>query len=242
MKRSPPLVKGQYYHIYNRGALKQTIFREDYDYLRWKNLLEWYLHFDYTYSMFLKRKRIAERKGQPPGLIREQIARLHKIKEKLVEVNSWTALPNHFHLTLKQLCENGISKYLQKISNAYSHYFNRKYKSSGSVFQGRFKSVLIETDEQLIHVCRYVHINPPTAGIITKDDLQNYPWSSLQTFLNNEPDNITDKSLLLDYFGSIKKLKDFTMAQIKEEEIATLDGLTIDDDFGWYKTKNKRAS
>ena len=84
-------------------------------------------------------------------------------------------MPNHFHLLLKQTIDNGISHFLSKFTNSYTKYFNTKYNRVGPVFQGVFKSVHIESDEQLMHLSRYIHLNPVVSAVVEKQNLLSYP-------------------------------------------------------------------
>jgi putative transposase len=97
---------------------------------------------------------------------------------------------------------------MTRLINSYTRYFNTKYKRVGPVFQGVFKAVHIESDEQLIHVSRYIHLNPLVSFIITEKNLFDYPWSSLNSFIKNDPGFINPKPIL-DNFPSINDYKKF---------------------------------
>jgi len=90
-------------------------------------------------------------------------------------------MPNHFHFLIRQSKENGISKFMSLISNSYTKYFNTKYKRVGPLLQGTFKAVLIESDELLVHVSRYIHLNPIISGLVK--DLEDYRWSSYLEYI-----------------------------------------------------------
>lgn len=72
-------------------------------------------------------------------------------------------MPNHFHLLIKQTEQNGISEFVGKFSNSYTKYYNTKHNRVGALLQGQLKAVLIESGEQLIHVSRYIHLNPTSS-------------------------------------------------------------------------------
>lgn len=105
-----------------------------------------------------------------------------KIQSKrFVDVSCFAIMPNHFHLLVKETEENGISRYMQRVQLAYTHYFNTKYASSGHTFQGTYKSVHVKDDRQLMHLSAYIHKNPrELAGWKGKEF--EYPWSSLQDY------------------------------------------------------------
>jgi putative transposase len=79
-------------------------------------------------------------------------------------------MPTHLHLTLKQLKENGITIFMSNILNSYTRYFNTKHNRKGPLWEGRFKNILIETEEHLLHLTRYIHLNPVTAYLVNKPE------------------------------------------------------------------------
>ena len=92
-----------------------------------------------------------------------------------VEVYAYVLMDNHYHLLLKTNKPN-ISKSMQWFGTTYTRQYNIKHKRNGHLFQGRFKSFLIENDEYLMHLSCYIHRNPLRAGIVSR--LVDYPWSS----------------------------------------------------------------
>lgn len=136
-------------------------------------------------------------------------------------------MPNHFHLLIKQGSKNGISKFLKQITNAYTEYFNKKYKRTGSLMQGPFKAVKINTEEQLVHLSRYIHLNPIVANLVK--NLEDYQWSSRREFLDSRK-SLCQKSLILDILGSQSKYKDFIDSQVDyAKHLKSLQDLTMDD-------------
>jgi len=90
-------------------------------------------------------------------------------------------MPTHVHLILKQLTSDGISDFIGKVLNSYSKYFNTKHKRKGPLWEERFKNILVITDEQLLHLTRYLHLNPATALIVEKPE--DWPYSSYCEYL-----------------------------------------------------------
>jgi putative transposase len=131
-------------------------------------------------------------------------------------------MPNHFHLILRQLQENGIAQFMQKLGTGYTMYFNKKNKRSGSLFQGTFKAIQIEHDEYLTHLSRYIHINPVELiesmwkenGIQnwdkTNEFLENYRWSSYLDYIGvkNFP-SVTNREVINSYFQNEQSYKNF---------------------------------
>jgi REP element-mobilizing transposase RayT len=83
-----------------------------------------------------------------------------QIDDRLVHILSYSLMPNHFHLVVRQKEANGVAIFMKKLATAYSMYFNTKYKHSGTLFQGRFKSSHVNTEEYFRYIFAYVHLNP----------------------------------------------------------------------------------
>jgi putative transposase len=103
-------------------------------------------------------------------------------KNRYVELVNISLMPNHFHLLVKEIEEGGISRYMQRVLNSYTKYFNTKYGKSGHLFQGPYKIVHIETNEQLLYLSAYIHRNPRSLEK-WKNKESKYPWSSFQDCL-----------------------------------------------------------
>lgn len=214
-----PLVTGQYYHVYNRGVNKQPIFQGRRDYKRTLETLEFYsFNSKLRFSKFLL-------------LSQEEKANfmdsLHKANNKLVDIVCYCLMPNHFHLLLSQLRNNGISKFMANLQNSFTRYFNTKHERIGPLLQGQFKAVLIEDDNQLLHVSRYIHLNPYSSYVV-KDlrGLEQYQWSSFPEYLGKLVIEICNKDMILSQFKDSEDYKKFVFDQAdyqrKLEEIKHL--------------------
>lgn len=215
--------ENEYYHILNRGVDKRQIFQDDEDRYR-------FLHGIYEFNdsaitaPFIKRigKHISEASYKS---IREAFSK-DKKRDKLVEVCCFCLMPNHFHLILKQLKDGGISKFMHKLGTGFTNYFNGKNERNGSLFQGRFKAVHIETDAQMMHLSRYIHVLNPgelvepqiREGIVNdpaklKDFLKNYKWSSYLDFIGQENySSLINKEAVAGYFKTEKEYEKFAMS------------------------------
>ena len=202
--RKNPLVNSHYYHIFNRSVAKETIFIDGADLYRGIELLNYYhcTVSPFPYPQFKKRSQKTQRK----------IIDSLKQKEKLVEIISFCLMPNHFHLLLKQLVDDGISNFLRKFQDSYAKYLNKRYERVGSVFQNPFKSVLVKNDSQLLHLSRYIHLNPYSSSIVKrKDQLLNYPWSSLSEYRFEEKAGFCHPEIILDQFIDRKEYLKFVL-------------------------------
>lgn len=144
---------GEYYHIYNRGNSKQRIFHDREDHAHFMGLL-------YACNQKENFKIDNLRKDQS----------LYEVDKYsiLVNIGAYVLMPNHFHLLLTHEDEdNNVSKFMQKISTAYVMYYNKKYKRTGGLFEGKFKSQHLNTDRYLKYIFSYIHLNP--VKLIQKD-------------------------------------------------------------------------
>ena len=106
------------------------------------------------------------------------------VSHRLVDLACYSLLPNHYHFLIKQLTEDGISKFIHKLEMGYAKYFNYKYQRSGSLFAGTYQAIQVETDEYLIYLSGYINANPEIHGHAKSE---KWPWSSYRDYLNLRP-------------------------------------------------------
>lgn len=213
------LVTDEYYHVFNRGVARQPTFVSKSDYFRALLALDYYQYANPPIK--LSKFKVLSREDKYKLLSERDTS-------KLVDIISYVFMPNHFHLLLKQNIDNGISKYLSKFTNSYTRYFNIRHNRVGSVFQGVFKAVSVETEEQLLHLSRYIHLNPYVSSVVTKSDLLSYPWSSLNSYISNEASFINADSVL-SRFKKSYSYKDFVLNHADyARELEIVKHLTID--------------
>ncbi len=191
----------EFYHLYNRGVEKRTIFLDNSDYKRFIELL--YLA---NSSRAIDMRSIYEN--------------FHSIYEwerdaPLVSIGAYCLMPNHFHVLLTPLIDNGVTVFMGKLGTSYSMYFNSKYNRTGTLFQGKFKAQWAESDQYHKYLFSYIHLNP--IKLIQKDwkeqgiqDPQKalvyakaYKYSSLQDYTTEHSRVerlILDKAAFPDYF------------------------------------------
>ena len=115
-------------------------------------------------------------------------------------IHAYCLLNNHYHLLMETPSGN-LSQIMQHINGAYTNYFNTKRKRSGHLFQGRFKAILIEADEYVTELSRYIHLNPVRAGMVKRPE--EYPWSSYRDYAGERSTPEWLKTgLVLGYFGN----------------------------------------
>lgn len=144
-----------YYHVFNRGVAKQLIFLDSHD-------------KDY----FLK---IVQRHLDPTDKAIKGDGTAYRKFDKDLELLCYCLMGNHFHLLFYQAQDpDAVTGFMRSLATAYTMYFNKKYKRVGPLFQGIFKASRIDTDDYLLHITRYIHLNPRTYKTYHYSSLRNY--------------------------------------------------------------------
>jgi len=164
-------VSDSYYHIYARGGSRHNIFLEPADYQYFLELLRRYLS---------------------PEDIRNNAGISYAKLDNDIELLAYCLMRNHFHLLVYQVNNGGMQRLMRGVMTAYSRYFNTKYRQSGSLFESRYKASRITTDEYLMHISRYIHLNPTR--------WREYPYSSLQYYLRQSEIDWLQEERILDLF------------------------------------------
>lgn len=200
------------FHIFNRGVEKRDIFLDDSDRKRFLLLL-CILQGDVFFNHI---SRLAREFGQRGRLALEEVEK-NIMDARIVELVNFVLMPNHFHLTLKELKEDGITKFMSRLGNSFTKYFNIKYMRSGYLFGSCFHRRLIDSNEYLLHLSAYTHRNPrELKGWKNKE--HNYPWSSYQDYTAlNRWGRFLESSIILDQFSSAKEYDDFVKTSTTKE-------------------------
>ena len=197
--RKDKLVSDNIYHVYNRGVEKRSLFADNYDYTRFINGL---IIFNDTKPVVNPKQRVKDIKSGN-----------HKRKQ-MVDVLAFCLMPNHYHLLLRQRVNGGITEFMRKLGGGYVNYFNLKHQRVGTLFQGKFKSVLIDDESQFTYIPFYIHLNPLDMHCSDWRDkgvgdskkainfLDNYKWSSHSDYIGQSDFSlILQKDFLSENFG-----------------------------------------
>lgn len=206
--RRTPIVPGEIYHVFNRSIARQPIFPQKRNYQRALDVINYYV-YEKPGLRFSFLDRLA------PNLKKEFLDDLKKTGKKQVELYAFCLMPNHFHFLLKETQPQGIKKFMSNIQNSYAKYFNTRTERTGALFQAMFKAIRIQTDEQFLHVMRYIHLNPLTSYELKEvEELETYPWSSFIDYLGKRNLSIITTQNILRSFSSIAKFKEFIFDQV----------------------------
>jgi len=183
--RETPLITGEFYHIYNRGVDKRNVFENTYDHTRFLESLSVFNSEDPIGSIF--QHRFQNPSLSPP-------------RTKLVHIIAYCLNKNHYHLILEQVADHGIEKFMQKMGAGYTRFFNTKYNRSGALFEGKFKSKHIDTNEYLLYVSAYVNLNFHVHKISPRGSR-----SSIGEYTGTDKRNLCTKDIILTHFKSGKQ-------------------------------------
>lgn len=212
--RKTKFAPGEYFHIYNRGNSKQNIFLAERDFARFLFLILYFQseqsfnNISYHITHFIKHR------------VFNKIKEMDKFtKDRKVNLIGFTLMLNHFHLIVEEIKDGGISDYMQRIQNAYTKYFNAKYRKSGHLFQGPFKAVHIDDNRQLLHLSAYVHRNIRELKH-WKNREHCYEWSSYQDYIvRSRWGQLLIPDIISGQFGSGNKYQDFIRKSNTKESL-----------------------
>lgn len=219
--RTAPIVTDEIYHVFNRGIARAPIFSTSSHFLRFLDLIDYYRFQDtpVSYSQF---------RGIEKETREEIFNRLVKGNRRYIEILAFCLMDNHFHFLLKQIVDKGVAKFIGNLQNAHAKYFNIKTERTGPLFQPMFKSVRIVTDEQLLHISRYIHLNPSTGYLVEIKNLEAYPWSSLACYVGDCNYSFVSTELILEIITK-KKYKEFVYNQAEyQRELGKIKHLTLE--------------
>ncbi|MFH0792103.1 MAG: transposase [bacterium] len=234
-KRNLQIANGEFYHIVKRGIEERNIFLDQEDRYRFLNSV---LVFNDKAPVPWMSRAFWHQRDPATLLTTGYIPQL-----PLVEIHAFALMTNHFHLLVRQIMDNGIATLMQKLGG-YSYYFNKKNNRTGTLFQDRYRTVLIKTEEQLKNTFNYIHTNPISLiesewkkGIIGDvghaDNFlrKEYAWSSYRDYLgeSNFP-TLVHTDFFMNLYGNKEAIKEDTDSWIKykiniESELSTSPGL-----------------
>lgn len=220
-----PLVTNEIYHVFNRGIDRRPTFTNIGEYKRAIEVISYYRFFNHSMKLSYYLNLAQDRR-------KEVMNEILLKNERCVDLLAFCLMPNHFHFLIRQVVDNGISKFMSNVQNSYTRYFNTKQDRIGPLFLDQFKAVRIESDEQLLHVSRYIHLNPLTSFVVKNfSSLLEYRWSSLIEYIKVLNSPICETRTILGYFSYNKsKYKNFLEDQVQyQQELHKIKHLLFDE-------------
>lgn len=195
--RKEQFINGEYYHIFNRGNNKRIIFADDQDFARFFQSMAEFNSIEPIGSIFEN------------SFKKDLLGGLASKSPKLTDFTCYCLNPNHFHFMLKQLTDGGIKKFMHRVGTGYAMYYNKKYSCNGSLFQGKFKAIHIDSNEYFLHLSAYINLNNGVhqlGGKTSKSSWDEYILGRT---------GFCEKNIILSQFKNSEEYKKFAEDSIK---------------------------
>lgn len=195
--RKVALITGETYHVFSHSVQNIPIFKGERE-----------------GRLFLEAMRFYLQQNPPVKFSVYRTSRDRfpiKLDKKIVTVICYCLMPTHFHLILRQEQDDGIKQFMHRVLNSFAHYICIKFDMRGHIFEGNFKAVRVEDEEQLVHLSRYIHLNPVTSYLV--ENPSDFSFSSYPIYLGKNSSDFICPSPVLQHFSSSKKYEEFVMDQ-----------------------------
>lgn len=211
--RTEALVRGGIYHVFNKTLDKLNVFENNNNAYSFTQRLKYYRSVKAKVSF-------SKLKNSNQDFQRKMWNDVFFKKYFKVEILVYCLMPNHFHFLLKQITGNGVTKFMSDILNSFTRYFNLKYERKGPAFLTQFKARAIKNEQVLIHVSRYIHLNPYLSGLVREPpDLKYYQFSSFKEYVYKTRSSLSETNLILSLFHyNRKRYKDFVLNQAEHQK------------------------
>lgn len=220
MNKRSVLVSNQIYHVFNRTVGNDILFPSKNEFSRLLELVNYYRFPQRMKYSFYKRLSIDKRN--------DYLEEYSKLKS-LIEIYAFALMPNHYHFLLKQKQNNGIKIFISNIQNGFAKYINVKHDRHGGLFQDTFKRKWVGTDEELLHVSRYIHLNPVTSYIVNFNYLLSDVATSFRNYVNEDKNGFVNIDIILSLVGGSEKYRKFVEDQVSyQRELGKIKHLIIE--------------
>ena len=228
------------YHVLSRGVDKRKIFLCDEDRYRFIHDL-----FEFNDTEPVNNLTYRFRNKNNKDIVSPYIGSVGKGRREyrrlLVNLHAFCLMPNHYHLLVSARVKDGVTSFMRKLNIGYAKYFNGGYERTGALFEGRYKSVPIQSDAHFIHIPYYIHLNPldlimPEWRKREISDskeamkfLGKYKWSSFQDYIGkkNFP-SVTQREFLNEFFEGPAQYKKDTLKWLKEMNLEEIKQVTLE--------------
>jgi len=167
-------------------------------------------HYYHVYNRGCNQERIFANQENYVFLLR-RIKKL--LPDYALRIIAYCLMPNHYHFLLRPEEDGALSPFIQRLFNSYTQAFNKQQGRSGTLFEGRAKSVLVDTDAYAIHLCRYIHLNPVQAGMARHPG--DWPYSNYLEWVEQRDGTLVDRKFVRQYFPTATDYEKFVLSEMK---------------------------
>jgi putative transposase len=168
-------------------------------------------HYCHVYNRGCNRENIFVTADNYAYLLR-QVKRI--LPGSLISIIAYCLLPNHYHFFARADTDDAISRFIQRLFSGYMQAFNKQQKRSGTLFEGRAKSVEVTDDLYAVHLCRYIHLNPVAAGLAQRPE--DWPYSNYLEWIGQRPGMLVDREFAQHFYPRPGAYEDFIRSTIDE--------------------------
>lgn len=201
------LGEGEVYHVFNKSIANYVIFNTDIEYKR----MLYALRYHQLEEPSIRLNQLITQEGKAGQGIEDYLATAQQ--KGSIDIIAYCIMPTHFHLALRQNEEKSLSVFMSNVLNSYARYFNIKHNRKGPLWEGRSKKVLVTSDEQLLHLTRYIHLNPVTAYLA--DDPADWPASSYREYVS-----VVNDSAKICHYDSMINIKPSEYKEFVRERVS----------------------
>lgn len=239
MRRKFPFIVGKIYHIFNRGVAKCPICNEEADY--WRFLQGLCLFNDIKSATNILWQLEHNRGRLTLNVLKGYLINQEGERKPLVRIMAYCVVSNHYHLLVEEIQEGGITKFMHKLGLGYAHYFNNKYDRVGSLFQDKFKNILVDDERYLLYLLIYINVlnlaeliepNWKEEGIrdivAVLEFAASYPWGTHQEYIGKRRSIIINKRILGKLLPTPKDYLDLVKAVLIEKKYTEISHLILE--------------
>ena len=168
-------------------------------------------HYYHVYNRGCNRENIFIIEDNYRYLLR-QVKRI--LPEALVSIVAYCLMPNHYHFFLRSDSEDAVGRFIQRLFAGYTQAFNKQQKRSGTLFEGRAKSIEVSDDQYALHLCRYIHLNPVAAKLVQQPE--DWPYSNYLEWIGKRSGTLIDHDFVQHYYPRPRDYEDFIRSTIDE--------------------------
>lgn len=239
MRRKFPLVVGNIYHVYNRGVAKCTICEEDADFWRF---LQGLCLFNDIKSATNVLWQLEKKRGRLTlNVLKDYVVNPDTERKPLVRIMAYCIMGNHYHLLVEEFQEGGITQFMHKLGLGYARYFNNKYERVGSLFQDKFKNVLVDDERYLQYLLVYINVLNPAQHLepdwkergiqdmpAVLQYTESYPWSTHQEYLGKRNSLIIEKGVLGELIPTPEDYLNLVKMVLRDKKYKEISNLTLE--------------